>query len=53
MVVGKWNFKRNNYEPYDLPRGASLIGYDGQKIINCASCGKEIKAEERTKEINN
>lgn len=43
MLAKKWNFKRQEYEDYELPENCPLICHDIEKIINCATCGEKIK----------
>ena len=40
----KWNFKTEEYEPYELPDEAALWGcsMDADEVIQCAECGKKI-----------
>lgn len=42
MKAQKWNFKKKEYESYTLPKGAVLISYNMDEVINCASCGGEL-----------
>lgn len=40
----KWNFKKREYEPYEVPGDwvTPLIEFDMDKIVNCASCGERM-----------
>lgn len=41
----KWNFKTEEYEPYEVPDEAALWGessMDADEVITCAECGKKI-----------
>lgn len=40
----KWNAEKGEYEPYSVPEGwdCPLFCADMQRVVNCASCGKEI-----------
>lgn len=42
MIAGKWNFKTHEYEPYELPLGATLFEWDMNKIVACARCGGQM-----------
>lgn len=41
-MVQKWNFKTKKYEDYKLPKNATLIEMDLNKVIACASCGEAL-----------
>lgn len=45
MRMIKWDSKRNEYEPYDVPDDWKCKIYceDMNEIVNCAHCGKEVK----------
>ena len=43
MSAKRWNYKKNEYESYDLPDGASFFEDDMNKEISCCQCGKKIK----------
>lgn len=38
----KWNFKTEEYEPYELPDGVVLSWCPMDKVITCAECGKKM-----------
>ena len=39
MSARKYDFSKREYEPYDLPNGASLYEHDLDKKVACAQCG--------------
>ena len=41
--VSRWLPKKNKYKKYRLPVGSCLYSNDMDKVVSCASCGKEIK----------
>lgn len=41
--VLRWIPKKHKYKKYRLPFGACLYSGDMDKVVSCASCGKEIK----------
>ncbi len=45
MIVGKWNYKKHDYEPYKIPDDWNCKTYseDMDEIINCARCGRTVK----------
>lgn len=45
MKMLKWNNEKGEYEPYEVPADwqCRLAEEDMDKIVNCASCGKEIE----------
>lgn len=45
MIVGKWNYKKHDYEPYRMPSDWNCKTYsdDMDEIINCAQCGRSVK----------
>jgi hypothetical protein len=45
MIVGKWNYERNDYEPYRIPDKwvCQTFEDDMNAKINCAHCGKKLK----------
>lgn len=46
MKIKKWNYQKHNYEPYEVSDNWKIKTYSSnmQEKINCASCGKIIKA---------
>ena len=44
MILRKWNYKTNEYDPYEVPDGwdVSIFETDMGSIVNCAECGKSI-----------
>lgn len=42
MIVRKWNHKTREYDPYELPEGASCYEDDMEKVVHCAQCGREV-----------
>lgn len=43
-IAKKWNYSKHDYEPYNLPDGASAYPYDDMDYeISCACCGKRVK----------
>lgn len=42
-IGGKWNYARQEYEPYSVPEDwrVILLSIDMTERINCTSCGKE------------
>ena len=39
----KWNFKTREYEPYELPDGAtSSVWCEMDEVIQCAGCRKKM-----------
>lgn len=44
MIVGKWNYEKQDYEPYVIPEewNTPLYSDDMSEIVNCARCGKEV-----------
>ena len=38
-----WNEIKNEYEFYELPKGASTYETDMNKVVQCACCGKKLK----------
>lgn len=38
----KWNFKTRKYEPYELPKGATLYESDMDAEVSCAQCGRSL-----------
>ena len=39
----KWNFKTREYEPYELPDGATSLAWRKiDEIITCAECRKKM-----------
>lgn len=45
MIVGKWNYEKDDYEPYKIPDDwhTPMYSDDMDEIVNCASCGCQIK----------
>lgn len=45
MVVGKWNYKIQDYDPHKIPDEwhCPVSCDDTDEIINCCQCGREIK----------
>ena len=43
MKVGKWNYKKREYEDYELPIGAKLYSDDMDEFVSCAECGNKLK----------
>lgn len=43
MKAQKYNFKTREYEPVEIPDGASMIEYDMDNEIECADCGTHLK----------
>lgn len=45
MVLRKWNYKKHDYETYIVPDDWKIRLYsdDLEEVLNCASCGKEVK----------
>lgn len=43
MKALKYNFKKHNYDEYELPEGTILFTNDMNKICSCASCGTKIE----------
>lgn len=43
MKAGKWNYKTKKYDEYTLPEGATTFASDLDAVVNCASCGKQMK----------
>ena len=42
-MIQKWNPELHKYEPYDPPPGyITKYENDMDRLINCASCGKQI-----------
>lgn len=42
MKAGKWNYETNQYDPYDLPDGASCYEEDMGTVVACAQCGRKV-----------
>ena len=38
----KWIPAKHEYEPYDLPDGASCYEEDMDKVVPCAQCGRAV-----------
>ncbi len=45
MILQKWNYKKHEYEPYEVPDewNVKTFSNDMSEIINCPHCGKEIE----------
>ena len=45
-VLNKWNYEKHKYERYRIPDEWNVKIFTGnmEEIINCAHCGKKIKA---------
>ena len=39
----KWDFKKQEYEDYELPENCPLIPQNMTQIINCANCRKKVE----------
>jgi hypothetical protein len=42
-MAQKWNYKKHEYEPYDLPANCRLYDADLSKKVACCQCGKEYE----------
>ena len=44
MVIGKWNYEKQDYEPYNIPDNwkTPLYCENMDEIINCACCGRKV-----------
>lgn len=42
MMAQKWNFKTHEYEPYELPEGATTFCFYLDSLCRCARCGMLI-----------
>ena len=45
MLLRKWNYNLDEYEPYNVPDEwhCRYFNMDMTDIINCCQCGKEVK----------
>lgn len=45
MKMFIWNFEKQDYEPYTVPKAwiVKTFSIDMDAVINCASCGRELK----------
>ncbi len=45
MILNKWNYKKQIYEPYNISDewNCKLYSEDLNEIVNCPHCGKKIK----------
>ena len=45
MVIGKWNYEKHDYEPYEVPNNKILKTYSTnmEEVVNCCQCLKEMK----------
>ena len=57
MMVGKWNYEKNEYDPYEFGVDwyTPLYTDNMDEIVNCAQCGREVKFGDcyTSKEIHN
>lgn len=46
MILRKWNYKKHTYENFEVPddRDVRLLVDDLEEIIDCANCGRRVKA---------
>lgn len=44
MLVGKWNYEKDDYDPYVIPGEwhTPLYTDNMDEIVNCVQCGKEL-----------
>lgn len=42
MNAQKWSFKKEEYDPIEIPEGACSFSINMGKQIQCANCGKEL-----------
>lgn len=42
MEARIWNEVKNDYDPYELPEGASLYEQNMDTVVSCACCGKKV-----------
>ena len=44
MLLRRWNYKKREYGPYEVPDDWNVKTYsnDMDEIINCANCGRKI-----------
>lgn len=40
MNAKKWSWEKGKFEPYEVPKGATLYSADLNKEAECAACGK-------------
>lgn len=45
MLLRKWNYKKRQYDPYEVPDSWNVKTYTSNmdEIVNCPHCGKEVK----------
>lgn len=46
MIIQRWNFKTEVYEPYEVPNSnhkVSIYENDLDTLVACAGCGEDIK----------
>lgn len=44
MILSKWNYKTERYEPYSSPaKEKILFTQDMEQIVECANCGRKLK----------
>ena len=45
MVLRKWNYEKQEYEPYEIPDDWDCRTYcaDMEQIVNCPHCGKKLE----------
>ena len=57
MIVGKWNYEKNDYDPYVISDDWRIVLYteNMDEIVNCCSCGREVEYGDcyTSKEIHN
>jgi len=55
MKAQKWNHKKRDYDPYELPEGCYLYHPDLKRKVACAQCGtvKEFGVMYTSKEVHN
>ena len=41
MKAQKWDYKKHEYDPYDLPENCRLYDNDLSRKVACCQCGKE------------
>ena len=44
MILKKWNYEKNEYEDYKVPRkwNCKFVCASMIEVVNCPHCGKEI-----------
>lgn len=45
MIVGKWNYEKNDYDPHELSDDWYTPMYSDNldEIINCSNCGRKVR----------